>query len=88
MFSIKVFVEGNIDEKSSVLQDTNPRFDNIDFNLNIDSGSGRIDLFKIPDTFGENAEHIMNILPGNTGELNLDPLNRKERDASEKEKKI
>ncbi len=63
---------------SSVLNDTSAKFNNIDFNFNIDSGDGRVDVFKIHNDFSNNIQHILDSLPGSEAHINLSPLKNKE----------
>ncbi len=57
-----------------MIPDTKSKFDNIDLSFNIDSGRGRVDVFKMHDKFSENFEKIVNVLPGYGNEINTDPL--------------
>ena len=71
---MKVFIDNNFDEESSVLPDTNAKFNNIDINLNIDSGKARMDIYKMMDNFIDetDVERIIRELPGYDNNLNIE----------------
>ena len=65
---MKFFIDNNIDEKSDVLEDSNPRFSNIDVTFDIREANAKLDVFKMEDNFIQSYENIEKTLPGNGNE--------------------
>jgi hypothetical protein len=73
LLALKLFVDNNFDEPSSVLSDINSKWDNVDLNLDVDSGEARLDVFKMHENFTTNVQTIVGTLPGDSNEINLQP---------------
>jgi hypothetical protein len=65
---LKLFIDNNFDEKSEVLEDTNPRFANMDVTFDIREANAKLDIFKMESDFIHSYDNIEKTLPGDQGE--------------------
>ncbi len=72
-----MFVDGNFDEDSRVLDEPKSKFDNIDIDLSIDKAGATMSMFNMTKDFANSFDRITDKLPGYNLPIVLDPKAKK-----------
>jgi len=67
---LKLFVDNNIDEKSTILKETTARFKNVEIETGYISGELTANVYKFYDGFSDDTFSIVKDLPGHDKDIN------------------
>jgi len=68
-----MFVDGNFEEDSKILDEPKSSYDNIDILLLLNNAEASMNMFNMPKEFASSFDRITNILPGDSKPIIINP---------------